>query len=61
MKKKKLMCKVRPDLIDKKIGIPVGDTFIGKGEYEYRWMQDQFQINVNGYWLDAYSTDFIFS
>jgi hypothetical protein len=56
-----LLCTVRPDLVDAGLSIPVGDTYIEEGTYQYRWMDDdRFQIFLNGQWLYAYSADFVF-
>lgn len=56
-----LLCVVRPDLVDAGLSVPVGDTYIENGEYQYRWMDDdRFQILLNDEWLYAHSADFIF-
>jgi hypothetical protein len=56
-----LLCAVRPDLVDAGLRIPVGDTYVEDGTYQYRWMDDdRFQILLNGQWLYAYSADFVF-
>lgn len=54
------LCSVRPDLIEKEELIPVGNTYIKDGQYQYRWLDDEFQILLNNTWLNAYSIDFIF-
>lgn len=54
-------CTVRQDLIDACISVPVGDIYIEKGTYQYRWInEDVFQILLNGKWLNANSIDFNF-
>ena len=54
-------CTVRPDLTDLGLSVPVGDTFVNKGEYQYRWLNhDVFQIFYEGKWCDANSVDFMF-
>lgn len=56
-----LLCAVRPDLVDAGLSIPVGDTYVEDGTYQYRWMDNnRFQILLNGQWLYAYSADFVF-
>lgn len=56
-----LLCAVRPDLVDAGLSIPVGDTYLEDGTYQYRWMDDnRFKILLNGQWLYAYSADFVF-
>jgi hypothetical protein len=55
------ICKVRHDIVDEGFLIPVGDMYVEKGEYPYRWMDDNtFQIYLDGVWLFAYSCDFEF-
>lgn len=56
----KLECSVRQDLIDAGIFVPVGDSFIEKGTYQYRYNNEDFQVLVNGEWLNAESIDFTF-
>ena len=56
-----LLCAVRTDLVNAGLSIPVGDTYVRDGTYQYRWMDDnRFQILLNGQWLYAYSVDFVF-
>lgn len=56
-----MLCAVRPDLVDAGLSIPIGDIYIEKGKYQYRWINDNiFQIRLNGKWLSAYSSDFVF-
>ena len=55
------MCKIRPDLVNEGISIPVGKTHIESGEYPYRLLSnDKFQILLNGRWTCANSIDFTF-
>ena len=59
---KKTFCKIRKDLLEKELSIPVGESFVGtKERFEYRWVDDeQFQIFYEGIWQDAESIDFEF-
>lgn len=53
--------RIRKDLRDKHIAVPVGNGYYSSSEpVEYRWNDDQFQIFVYNTWLDAESTDFEF-
>ena len=55
------LCAVRPDLVNEGLSVPVGDTYVEYGTYQYRWMDDnRFQILLNGQWLYACSADFVF-
>lgn len=57
----KKLCSVRPELVNMGLSIPVGDTYIQNGQYQYRWIDDdEFQILLNDVWVDADSIDFIF-
>lgn len=57
----KKLCSVRPELVNMVLSIPVGDTYIQNGQYQYRWIDDdEFQILLNDVWVDADSIDFIF-
>lgn len=58
---KKSLCVVRQDLLDAGLKVPAGDTYVDKGKFEYRWIEDDdFQILVNGIWIEAISIDFDF-
>lgn len=66
---KKKYCIIRKDLQDSVLLIPVGDTYIefidADQRIEYRWInedtkEEQFQVFVDGEWLDAESMDFDF-
>jgi hypothetical protein len=63
-------CKVRQDLIDSNLAVPIDYHGNGisesaylqdkKGKYEYRWNKEKFQIFIDGRWWNASSTDFEF-
>jgi len=55
-------CKVREDLIDSELLIPIGNTYYtGNKEFKYRWKpNDQFQVLYKNKWQDAESVDFNF-
>lgn len=55
-------CRIRKDLLEQNLKIPVGDKYIAEDrEYSYRWLKDQFQIYLNGKFQDASSIDFEFN
>lgn len=58
------ICKLRQDLIDEELwvfGIHEGIGLDGSKDYEYRWLNDnEFQINVDGNWIEYHSIDFDF-
>jgi len=59
----KKICHVREDILDEGDTVSVGDTYVGAGNFEYRWTgedEDNFQIKLDDKWLDAESSDFEF-
>lgn len=59
----KTCCTIREDLQKDCLSIPVGNEMIeGNENYAYRWInsEDEFQIKLNGKWLEACSIDFDF-
>ena len=59
-------CKVRQDIIDLDLEVPVGDTYVKGGTYKYKWEYDEvlnadiFLILLGGSWQNACSIDFEF-
>ena len=55
-------CRIRKDLIEKGLGVPVGKNgkIFEDIEYTYQWVGDNFFILVGGRWKTAYSIDFEF-
>lgn len=64
VKTAKKLCWIRRDLLNEDKAVPVGDKYISEDkDYEYRWAgseDSEFQILVDGEWLEAYSIDFDF-
>ena len=64
--RKRTYCVIRKDLQDTDLGTPVGDTYVfylGEAQrFEYRWLNNdkEFQIFLDGEWLEADSIDFDF-
>lgn len=63
---KGLYCKVRKDLFDKRLSVPIWNNkyskFIcGLSPIKYRWLKDSFQVYIFRQWFNAYSIDFEFS
>jgi hypothetical protein len=58
------ICKLRQDLIDEELwlfGVNEDIGLDGSKDYEYRWLNDnEFQINVDGNWIEFNSIDFDF-
>jgi hypothetical protein len=58
------ICKLRQDLIVEKLcvfGVNEDIELDGSEDYEYRWLNDnEFQINVDGNWIEFNSIDFDF-
>jgi len=58
--------KIREDILEDKLSVPVGETFYGlPAALAYRWLNqdeenEQFQVFLNGQWQDAESIDFDF-
>ena len=54
---------IRADLVADNLSVPIGNEWVSEGEFESRWKhegtpKEQFQILINGKWVDAYSIDF---
>jgi hypothetical protein len=64
-KTKKSFCTVRKDLLEKELGVPVGDVYYSEAEsLPYRWSgeeEDKFEVLYEGKWQEAYSIDFEFN
>jgi hypothetical protein len=61
----KLHCKIRKDLVEQELGVPIQKegkyiTISGSGLREYRWDGETFQIFYRDNWWDGYSIDFDF-
>ena len=56
--------KVRKDLVEQGVGVPVGDAYICDDvEYKYRWLNDDaegFEVLHDGEYKTAYTVDFDF-
>lgn len=51
---------VRKDILKKGQKVPVGNTYVGEGEYEGKWFgedEDEFKIKLKGKWEEAESID----
>lgn len=63
---KKQFCRLRKDLAEQDLGVPIGDDFhfLGNTILEYRWDDDDddapFEVFIGGSWQVAYSIDFEF-
>lgn len=64
-KTKKSFCTVRKDILDMKLGVPVGNFHYSDNKpLPYRWSDEQdgkFEILYKGRWQEAYSIDFEFN
>jgi hypothetical protein len=53
--------KIRTDLIEQKLSVPVGNKYYGSDKsIPYRWIGEQFQVKLNDKWQNAESIDFDF-
>lgn len=54
-------CKIRKDILDQNLSVPVGNEYYGGVEpLKYRWNKDQFQVFYKDKWQLAESIDFEF-
>lgn len=64
MNKIKKYCKVRKDLIEQGIAVPIGNNkYYLTLPIEYRWVgedEDEFEVKYIGEWMSANSIDFEF-
>ncbi|MFN5252152.1 MAG: hypothetical protein ACK5DE_14025 [Bacteroidota bacterium] len=56
-----MKAKIRKDLLDEKVSVPVGDIFYGDASYlPAKWAGETFQVYLNNKWLNAESIDWEF-
>lgn len=59
---KKQFCRLRKDLAEQGLGVPIGGDFhfLGNTILEYRWVGGEaaFEVFIGGRWQVAYSIDF---
>ncbi len=53
-------CRVRKDILKKKLSVPIGNEYYGEAEpLEYRWVNDvEFEVWYKDKWQSALSIDF---
>jgi hypothetical protein len=58
----KKYCKIRQDLLDQNLKVPIGNSYYtgSKRLYQYMWRKDKFYIKFRGRWQEALSIDFDF-
>lgn len=56
-----MKCIIRPDIIKDGYLVSIGDHWVASEEiFEYRWIDNQFQILFDDKWNNAESIDFTF-
>lgn len=61
MKNKQKTCKVRADILNQNLAVPIGNVYYGESKpLPYRWRKDVFQVFYNNKWEFAKSVDFDF-
>jgi hypothetical protein len=56
-----MKCIIRPDIIKDGYLVRIGDEWVASEEiFQYRWIDNQFQILFNDEWKNADSVDFTF-